>query len=152
MIILVLTPAYAQETKTTAKERQRLWPTFWAMIFLHALGRREEQIEEDKQRPQKDFIYMFMNIGSTYSPLRAWQVEMSILSKCKDTPSYHLWNKITFQLRTAGWKTAALMHQLAKKNCFTRTWDSSVTAAIKTPLVSLFCSFKVYKYSQFIQP
>lgn len=82
MIILVLTPAYAQETKTTAKEETKDCDQHseqW--FFCTHWGEGREQIEEDKQRPQKDFFYMFMDMGSTYLPWRAWQVEMSILSK-----------------------------------------------------------------------
>lgn len=115
MIILVLTPAYAQETKTTAKEETKDCDQHseqW--FFCTHQGKEREQTGEDKQRPQKDFIYMFMDIGSTYLPWGAWQVEMSVLSKCKDTHFYHLWNKITFQPRTEGWRTVALMYQLKK--------------------------------------
>lgn len=37
-------------------------------FFCTHWGEGREQTGEDKQRPQKDFIYMFMNIGSTYLP------------------------------------------------------------------------------------
>lgn len=73
MIILVLTPAYAQETKTTAKERRKIVTNILSNdFFCTHRGEGREQIEEEEQRPQKDLIYMFMNICSTYSPLRAW--------------------------------------------------------------------------------
>lgn len=69
MMILVLTPAYAQETKTTAKEETKDCDQHSENdFFCTHRGEGREQREEDKQRPQKDFIYMFMNIASTYLP------------------------------------------------------------------------------------
>lgn len=90
---------------------------------------------------------MIMNVSSTYCPLKELGKLKCLFCTNANVNFYHLWKKKpTFQLRTEQWKTAAWMHWLTKKNCLTRTQDSTATAAIKTPIVSflLFQSVQIF--------